>query len=93
MFTAHSLRTAVVAAALAAAAPVGWQAVAAAQEPPTPTMERRHDGMDNAGMQRMHELMMEGNPGMARMHDKMMGAPGMAAMHNEMHTEDDASAP
>jgi len=36
-------------------------------------------------MARMHEQMMEGNPGMARMHELMMEEnPGMARMHDQM---------
>lgn len=38
-----------------------------------------------AGMERMHELMQQGNPGMQQMHELMQtGNPGMQRMHNRM---------
>lgn len=40
----------------------------------------------SADMQRMHELMVSGNPGMQRMHELMVsGNPGMQRMHELMH--------
>ena len=39
----------------------------------------------HVGMERMHELMMSGNPGMQRMHElRMSGNPGMERMHELM---------
>jgi hypothetical protein len=44
-----------------------------------------------AGMDRMHELMQQGNPGMQRMHALMQqGNPGMQRMHNHMMSADAA---
>ena len=40
----------------------------------------------DAGMQRMHELMVSENPGMQRMHELMVSEnPGMQRMHELMH--------
>ena len=47
-----------------------------------------------AGTTPMHELMMSGNPGMARMHELMMsGNPGMARMHGLMMGSDPMTLP
>ncbi|MDQ3384494.1 MAG: hypothetical protein M3503_00540 [Actinomycetota bacterium] len=74
----HSrLAQALVATGVAIAAVVGPATLASGQqtEPPVPRgMERMHELMreGNPGMKRMHELMREGNPGMKRMHSRMM---------------------
>lgn len=60
-------------AAFLVAAGASAPAVAGAAEQP-----ERHHGptrtapCSNAGMQRMHELMIDGNPGMMQMHSRMM---------------------
>lgn len=57
-------------------------ATAALADPDRPPRSGQVPGMD-----RMHELMTEGNPGMDRMHELMIdGNPGMDRMH-EMMTE------
>ena len=43
------------------------------------------DGM--AGMDRMHEQMMQGMPDMAGMEEMMQGVPGMAKMHEQMMSD------
>lgn len=62
-----------VAAGVTLAGLAGSSAVASGQEnearDPNPGMERMDD---NQGMRRMHELMEQGNPGMAQMHSRMM---------------------
>jgi len=48
-------------------------------------MQRMHELMvsGNPGMGRMHELMVSGNPGMGRMHELMVsGNPGMGGGHD-----------
>ena len=48
-------------------------------------MEDRPSRPAQVGMERMHELMMSGNPGMQRMHELMIsGNPGMERMHELM---------
>lgn len=84
-------RTMLAGGALTAAAVFGWQAVAAADA---------GDAGRGHGMRRMQELMNSGNPGMARMHarmienerarqahEKMMQDAAMAQMHETMTGE------
>lgn len=71
------LAQALVTTGVAIAAVVGPATLASGQqtEPPAPRgVERMHELMKegNPGMERMHELMEEGNPGMDRMHSRMM---------------------
>jgi len=48
--------------------------------------QERAPSDNGARMQRMHELMVSGNPGMQRMHELMVsGNPGMQRMHELMH--------
>jgi hypothetical protein len=68
-------RTALAAGAVAAATAV---AAGAAQADPPADHRTHHE----PGMQRMHELHMQGNRGMERMHELYMhGNPGMHQMH------------
>ena len=78
-------RTALVAAAVIAAGVAVVPAYASGDDPARESSMRQvHEQMPQ-NMDRMHELMMEGNPGMARMHELMMEEnPGMARMHGRM---------
>lgn len=73
-------RVVVAGTAVAAAAVLGWQAVAAADA---------GDAGPGHGMARMHELMESGNPGMARMHEQMMQNDRARQAHASMMQDAD----
>lgn len=81
---------------LAAGTVVAWQTTAAADAPdagPGHGMHRMAELMDNGnpGMARMHEQMMK-NDGARRAHERMMQHAGMAEMHRGMMGGSDAGS-
>ena len=73
-------RVVVTGVAVAAAAVLGWQTVASADA---------GDAGPGHGMRRMHELMESGNPGMARMHERIMQNDGARQAHESMMEDAD----
>lgn len=82
MNVTRRVRVVVAGAAVAAAAVLGWQAVAAADA---------GDAGPGHGMRRMHDLMESGNPGMAQMHEQMQNDRARQAHESMMQDADMAS--
>lgn len=85
MKVARPTRALSVGAVVLAAMLVGWQEIAAADAGRGHGMRQMQELMDsgNPGMARMHERMMQDEPA-RRAHDSMMQVPAMAEMHETM---------